>query len=219
MKRSLEVMGVLALAILGAVPAQGGILFNNFGPGDSYNDGSGWIVSGPESVVGQYASAQAFFPVITGTVTEVRFAADLDALDGGLNRIVFNLLSDDNGAPGAVLESYSFVDKMGFAGLPNPPLVVTSSSHPLLMAGARYWIVAAAGADTFAGWDFNDQGATGTILYSDDGGANWHPDGPSHTLGAFAVLGTAVPEPSGLTLLMLGGLTLAGWFRLRSSRW
>ena len=60
--------------------------------------------------------------------------------------------------------------------------------------------------------------ATGrSSLYSDDGGANWHSDGPSDTLAAFAVLGTAVPEPPGLTLLMLGGLTLAGWFRLRTS--
>ena len=146
MSRVKTVLVMLALTCVGAAPARGDVLFGTFGPSDSFSTGAGWFVTGPDSFWGAaYQSAQTFTPSVTGTVDQVRFAIGLDFEGPGANQVVFRLMTDDNGLPGSLLESYLFGDEMGFFGEPDQPVLVAGSqSHPLLVAGTRYWMVGVA---------------------------------------------------------------------------
>jgi hypothetical protein len=188
----------------------GDVLFNDFGSGYSYNIGNGWLVSGSTSSYGAWTEANEFTPTTSGTVGSVAFGVSLSS---GTNAVTMELAENNGGAPGTILESYTFTGQMGTFGSQNSPLIASSLLNPYLTAGTKYWIVAVPGAsDTVAAWNLNNQGATGTELYSNDGEMTWNNYG-KQPLGAFEIL--SVPEPGTVSLLGLGLAGIVGYGRLR----
>jgi len=57
-------------------------------------------------------------------------------------------------------------------------------------------------------WNDNNQGATGLVLYSNNGGSTWVSNG-TVTIGAFDVLSGATPEPTSFSLMLLETLAIA----------
>lgn len=200
---------MLAVLALGAAPAKADILFNDYGPADTYTSGVGW------SVNSNFEQAFGFTPLVTEAVSSVDFGLSL-GLPVGTNSVVIDLMTDNDGSPESVLERYTFVNQMAPFGSQNAPLSSTSVAHPVLVAGTHYWMVALPGAsDTHAIWNNNNQGAIGPRTVTNDGGITWNNEGPS-TLGAFEVFGSPtspVPEPSSIALLGMGiaGLGIARW--------
>ncbi|SPP99681.1 exported hypothetical protein [Candidatus Sulfobium mesophilum] len=215
MKKRVVFLAILLLALLSTGVAQADILFNNFGAGDTYDTSFGWTVSGSTSQNPQFEPAMSFTPSTTAHLSSIDFVTSMLS---GTNEVMLSLVNDSGGAPlGLALESWTFINQMGTLG--SNPSVLTADSvvHPLLDVGTTYWLVASPPvSDTWAGWNFNSIGDTGTVLFSLDGGAGWGTLGYTEpiTRGVFRVNSTAVPEPS--TFLLLGaGLAGVGLLRRR----
>jgi hypothetical protein len=86
----------------------------------------------------------------------------------------------------------------------------TSVLNPALTNGQLYWLAITGGLG--AAWALNDQGHSGVIQYTVDGGANWYSTNIS-PLAAFDVrvisADATVPEPATMTLLAMGLTGLA----------
>src|SRR5689334_6201805 len=99
------VLGLLALALLvgGAGRARASvILYNTFGPGDSFDPLGGAPVRGSASTGGYSAVANGFTPAQTATLDQVRVAAKLFTGTGGIDVL---LASDDGtGKPDGTIE-------------------------------------------------------------------------------------------------------------------
>jgi PEP-CTERM motif len=210
LRRLLLVIGFVAVA---ATPGKAAIvLFDNFGPGNSYQTNVGWTISSSGSSPGLFTQGEGFIPSATALLNSINVAAGLVT---GPNDITFDLRANSGGVPGALIESFHAVNQMGSFGSNNPPLVLTSTLHPLLTAGQTYWLIArATGVAEWSAWNLNSTGGIGPHATSTDGvtfsvGTN--------TQGAFRILGDPVPEPA--TMAVFGALALGAFgFRRKLAR-
>src|ERR1700761_6766346 len=116
LRKTLTTIAVLAAVVSSAFagpverniahPPKGAVtIFSNLGTGeDVYNCCTGFSVVGPEAGPGELWVAAAFTPTSDRIVTEIDVAASYN--NGGKNRLLLNLYSDNNGVPGAVLGSW-----------------------------------------------------------------------------------------------------------------
>lgn len=207
-------MMVLALLVSGAGQVKAGVIFNNFGPGDSYDVNRGVTIGLAGGIGGPHIdTAVAFAPIGNSfTLDGIELAINLGS---GLNLLDVALTTSVGGFPGAVLETFRFVNAMGPLGFLNPPLIADSVLHSLLSEGTQYWVVASApDLSTSAAWNLNTTSDPGPQAQREDSGP-WFLVSPPR--GAFRVSGTAIPEPSTFTLLGLGVLGLLG-YALRRKR-
>ena len=173
------------------------VLFDTFGPNDSYNIDSRYGVDGNAEF-----QAFRFVPNESAAVGEITVALGRTAVT--TSETQFNLYDGTAVGLGNLLESFN-VSNTVVPGL-SPGEVVTFSSlnQPFLTAGQNYWLNftepnVSDGSRSL--WFFNDQGIFGTrltgVLPAQD-----------HTLPAFRV--EAVPEPT-TTWLLLAGLLAILW--------
>ena len=170
----------MALLVLSGT-AKADIIFNTFGPGDTYDTSTGWTVGFP----GTYQDiGQAFTPA-GNTYTLDRLVLALGWVTG-TNAVDVSLMTAVGDLPGSVLETQYFV----------------VSSVPL-------------GESTWAAWNWNIAGTIGPLAYRQNGGA-WSAFTDVQT--ALRAEGSPVPEPSTLSLLSLGVVSLLArrWRRCRA---
>ena len=212
----------IAIGILiagSALSANGGTIFSNLGPDDSFRTTSGWVVGNRVTPFGSVTLevAAAFTPVSDAIFTGADFAAELLQQFGVLT--VALLVTGASGTPDAALETFTV------PGPVLPSLVsVASSLNPVLNAGTEYWLDISS-ASTAAWWLDNDQGVLGPVAENQNGqgfvlltdfGGNppvqpaFRIDGDllgsSNTLAALAAPANT-PEPSSF-LLVIAGLLL-----------
>lgn len=155
--RSIRLAAVLAFVVAGS--AQATVIFNNFGPGNSFGD-SGRILQG-EAVnnIGNIDQAVSFTVGASDfNLSSLSLGIDVSSSPfDGRGPLDLILAGDSGGLPGAAIETIPL--NVGSAG----KQVVTGNSAggTLLLAGTTYWIVADAKGKFNGAWNFNSIGDTG----------------------------------------------------------
>jgi hypothetical protein len=178
------------------------LLFSDYGPGNTYNTSNGWTV-GTGSTLNDLQPAAAFTASATGTVSQIDVSVGYLS---GTNAVTVNLLNDSGGIPtGKPLESWMLPNLLPFG---SPGKVETlSSAVPTVsvVEGKTYWLqLAPADNTTDAFWYLSDS-SVGSFYGTDSNGPAFVGN---QYLPAFQVLGTPVPEPSFLVLIVVGLIAL-----------
>jgi len=203
-----------ALVLVAGLPASalGGVVYSNFGPGNSYNMGAVWQVDATNGYANQF-TATANFTFTDAIIPMIQ--------EQGTNLYQVSLASDSAGSPGAILET---IDLNGVVTSPQSLITVTSSLHPTLSAGLSYWlIVSAPDTGTIGGFYMN---SIGDVQNNNFAFSNTNtPLGPWTILNAgadrpaFEIDGTLlspVPEPS--SLLLAAASISIGFIYIRARR-
>ncbi len=174
------------------------IAYDNFGPGDSYQGGSGWTIN---STVTQ---GMFFSPSSSGFLSELIVAFAVSAGSAPLQPIQLTLQADNSGSPGSILETINVTVTVSFSeGNNNSPTQGFAAGTTFLDSSLGYWLVAFSSTGINIPWNFNSISDFGLKALSTSGtGGPWNVSSPE-TLGAFRVL-VNVPEPSTLAIFALG---------------
>jgi hypothetical protein len=150
--------------------------------------------------------------IISGTV---------NSLDLFLYSDISDRYPDVKAGPDMLLERFRALGQMAPFGTDVPPIVVSSVSHPVLMASQSYWLLVTTSSDqTSAGWYQNNVSVTGLVGLSLDTSSLCCVR--TDLQETFEILGTprgrvtAPPTPEPSTLAMTGGgllLTAASFLR------
>jgi hypothetical protein len=200
-------LAALALQYGPAAQARAGVIFNNYGPGDTYFLLNGSSIGGPP---GNYFEHGSAFTVTGGAFTLDRIELAIGLVTGP-NILDVSLMSDAAGKPGTVIESIHLVNMMQQdLAMLLPPVVADSALHPVLEEGTQYWVVASAPVGTDAIWHPPPEDDIGPHAARFNGG-DWVVD-TNNTREAFRVTGTqVVAEPASLILVAIGIAGMVGY--------
>jgi len=169
----------LAAVLVGAAPAAADVAFNNFGVGDTYDTGSGWIVYGPNAPNG-WVHGFRFVAAASGTVTSV--TVPIQFLGGAPNNFQFELFSDAGSVPGTQLGIVG--QTAGAVTGTAAPAQIPAGSTITLSSGTAYWLVGRGFYNGQSTWHQNNQSQSGLRAYSLLGGP-WNTG--TVTISAFRV--------------------------------
>jgi hypothetical protein len=210
MRKSLWIILTVLLVAIGAPNASANtadIIFNTFGPGNSYDTTTGqqFYQLSLDGILDHYI-AVSFVPTTTESLGQILVAVNVPTGESAIVRVTENfdwsLLGGTDG-PGVALESFTLT------GNSTPGIVdLTSGLNPVLTAGQTYWVQVDSGAQyTVPGtWYNNNQGITGEVATNIDFcKILCAPLTTNRTAPAVEVLSiTPTPEPATLGMFAAG---------------
>jgi hypothetical protein len=161
-------------------------VFSTFGPANTYLlNNSGWAA-------GANAHAECLTPDASGSLNAVEIALEPNYVRRGRETTagaanVF-IAQDENGLPGAVLESFPVAADPPASPPPALPLILKSATHPKLQAGVKYWLCAGCPGPGSWVWRFNDQHLS-QVSAREQGPGKWLSAGNGRN-GAFRIIVT-----------------------------
>jgi hypothetical protein len=190
---------VFALACTAPVRAST-IIYSNIEPGDTFVEG---VAIGVVPFVGVFNYAGIGFESPQNYTFESMVLAA--SLFSGPNVLDVYLMTSMGGLPDQILESFTLDNELS-TDPATGMVTIDSTTHPELLAGHAYWVVAAGGPTTTAFWQENVHGVDGPNVSGPTLGS-LQRDSNSNEVEALEVFGNAVPEP-GSWLLTSGALLL-----------
>ena len=219
MHPTVRLLAACALVAAAASVTQAQVVATNFGPGSSYQTGTGNAWATGHGVTNAGVGSENAVSFVYGLadarlLDNFRFAAHWFNLGENELHVQFYEGADLNAA--TLLESFTFTAPTPFD---DHVFMATSLARPLLQPGQTYWIVHTVDdlLGTGWGWQRNDQGALGYHARFTDFNSvpptvgTWVPtNGETPVFDVtVAAAPAAVPEPATLGLVALGGLALA----------
>ena len=200
--RNFTLGAIVGMVGLGAASnANAGVIFSNFGPGQSYDCCSGYSVA-------NFIPAMQFIAAESSAVSQI----DVALFSGSGNPATVSLLTDLSGLPGTLLGQWQTAN-VGFADAIYTISGITGIS---VVAGDAYWVQIdpLVGGDTCCAWSLNDQGSIGLTydpaLYGPFSDPSFVYEPQLGMSAAFDVLGAdipapvPVPEPETWAMLLVG---------------
>lgn len=189
------------------------VVYDSFGPGNSYDSAVVWGVSGASTSAGYRGQAEFFTPDVSGYLSTV----ELETYHVSGSKLSNFFIAQDNGSgtPGTIVESFLNVSN------PSGLLTLTSAPGVMLQAGTQYWLCDEPSAtNSYNGWYENSQNVANGFAF-ERSEWSWSAIGPpAPDSGVFEVTVTPVPEPSAAELTATGcfGALLLGWLRRNGFR-
>lgn len=157
---------VLVTIALSGASAQTTV-YNNFGPGYTYDMDFGWQQSGPSSIAGTSSVGIIFSPSASGQLFDFTLAL---GSAGGTNEANF-FLREASSVPGTlthpILENWTIKNLAPYAtggGIKT----LTSVANPFLDASKSYIFYGQETGDQYNGWMWNNQSVNGYIFSTDN---------------------------------------------------
>ncbi|MEW4568587.1 choice-of-anchor R domain-containing protein [Tautonia sp. JC769] len=203
---------VLAAALVLANSARAEvILVDTLGPDNSFN-AVGWTI-GTSSNIRQGPS---FVTPDTPGLFFSGFETVFSRVSRRPNELVIELREDGGGTPGAVLESFLFLDVVSQAASPS---VISASSvlRPRLAANTQYWLIASTPTSNQFIWHLNELGEFGQLTpHAFTSGDAPFSVNDRQPMPALRVKAGVIPEPSslvslGIGLVLVGGAIARRW--------
>jgi len=223
MKISSYIATAVAVGVCGFLPqiahAQS-YAFNNFDPGQTYSQYSGWFENTPNAG-DSYQTGSAFVSAASGQISGIDAALTSYSNYGGGDNVGGNidLLSDSSNTPGALLGSWSFGSLAQYATTSSNPTHFNASGVNLV-AGDQYWLTIAPTVtpnSQWLVWNWNNEASpNGTVWQGLSGNGPGAFSAVSAPLGAFDVTVNPVPEASTTVTFVL--MLVAGGFLLARKR-
>jgi hypothetical protein len=208
-KRSIGFAAAGILLLAASADAQ--IIFDTFGPGDTYNQSAGFAVAGPASSANNtFESAAQFVAAVSGAIQQIDFGL---TMSGGGPVNVF-LYGDAAGAPDNLTQILlgSVTPTEAFGSTNHSIVSLIPAGEVDVIQGTTYWLVLKPGNDTVRDTWNRSLGSSGVQDVSLDD-MSWIQ--ANTTLAAFEI--TAVPEPGTYMVAFLTLGVLVGR-HLRRSR-
>jgi hypothetical protein len=208
-----KLAGWVLLLFLAGASTEASTIFSTFapGPGDFYDTCCAF---------GNVSPYEIAYPFTVPATSNFSFTSGKLALSqgiGSVNAVDISLTTDASDQPGTVLESFHLVNALGIAGASNPPVLVSSTLNPILLAGGRYWLIESpSAAGNGVNWHTayimptppqrasRSSGSSAWTVSTVD--VNSFPG--AFSISADPVTAAAVPEPETLILLFCGALGL-----------
>lgn len=203
-----------ALICCAAQLASADVLFDNFGPGDTYSLDRGQTLAYGGPLGGDVY--QAAVPItVTGGDWYLNRAEVAILHNWGPDLVFADIRADDGGAPGAVLETTS-----GSGVTPPfvwaPPMQLEFSGDLVLKEGEMYWLALRTDeTDALLAWSLNvvdDFGLRAWRINEDPWEVGLGVPGTDSQRQVYRIHGTPVPAPGAAAVLLA---TLAGACRRR----
>jgi len=175
------------------------VVFNNFGPGDSFPDAGRLLQGETFGTIGNVDQATAFTVGSSNyLLTDIRIGVTVSGPPNtGTGPLDLILATDAGGLPGILLKTFPFT--LNNTG--KQIVHATDAATLQLNAGATYWIIADAKGHFDGGWDNNNIGDLGPTAGRSDNGP-WSLHGANDTRLTLRVEGNvAVPEPASFVVL------------------
>lgn len=202
-------MTIALLAVTGLAATAGAtVVFDNFGPGDSWGNGA-FAISGSDSFLDRDNDEGEFFTATQGGAIESFDLAVSKAIVGDQSgRFDIGLYTNANGVPGTELwNSGTLFATAPFGDPDHPPVHVDVDGAVSVEAGQTYWLVMSSPDVSSVNWYMNNINQFAQHAHRADGGP-WILS--SQRRSTFRV--TLVPAPAGTCAFALG---LAGLARRR----
>jgi hypothetical protein len=214
MKRMLLLLAVVALLLGGVGQARAGTitLYNNL---SATSGGADFVAANPPSNPNNVAQGPLADSFSTGAsavnLSDVKLLLGLFPNGTTTGSITVTLNSDSSTSPGAVLTTIGTINDSSLSSTLGVVDLATSFS---LAANTRYWIELSTSNNSSAQWSWsNDTSGVGVAneFFFNEHGAAPNSNGPYQMEVTAQTATTGVPEPSTLTLLGIGSLSLLGY--------